>query len=118
VETVTAAVATAFAILDGTLLPIDRIADDRPFFSGKHRTHGMNLRVLADPFGRLLSASGVLPGAVHDIKAARTHGIIDALAAAQPACSASLIRAIKVPAPPCGSRSAAGTANSSSGSRP
>lgn len=26
----------AFVLLDGTLLPIDRIAADRPFYSGKH----------------------------------------------------------------------------------
>lgn len=26
----------AFTILDGTLLPIDRIAADRPYYSGKH----------------------------------------------------------------------------------
>jgi len=44
----------AFGILDGTLLPIDRIAADRPFYSGKHKKHGMNLQVLTDPFGRLL----------------------------------------------------------------
>ncbi|KMS66699.1 transposase, partial [Streptomyces viridochromogenes] len=32
-----------FVILDGTLLPIDRIAADRPFYSGKHKKHGMNV---------------------------------------------------------------------------
>lgn len=69
----------AFVILDGTLLPIDRIAADRPFYSGKHKKHGMNVQVIADPAGRLLWASPALPGAVHDIKAARTHCIIDAL---------------------------------------
>jgi DDE superfamily endonuclease len=68
----------AFVILDGTLLPIDRITADRPFYSGKHKKHGMNVQVLADPAGRLLWASPALPGAVHDIRAARTHGIIDA----------------------------------------
>ena len=76
---VTAASAKAFVILDGTLLPIDRIAADRPFYSGKHKKHGMNVQVIADPHGKLLWASPALPGAVHDIKAARTHGIIDAL---------------------------------------
>ncbi|MEU8718508.1 transposase family protein [Streptomyces sp. NPDC048663] len=70
----------AFVILDGTLLPIDRVAADRPYYSGKHKKHGMNVQVITDPFGRLLWASPALPGAVHDIKAARTHGIIDALA--------------------------------------
>jgi hypothetical protein len=35
----------AFVILDGTLLPIDRIAADRPFYSGKHEKQGMNLQV-------------------------------------------------------------------------
>jgi hypothetical protein len=32
---------TAFVIMDGTLIPIDRIAKDRPFYSGKHKRHGM-----------------------------------------------------------------------------
>lgn len=77
---VTAASAKAFVTLDGTLLPIDRTAADRPYYSGKHKKHGMNVLVIADPHGKLLWASSALPGAVHDIKAARTHGIIDALA--------------------------------------
>ncbi len=34
----------AFVILDGTLLPIDRIAADRPFYSGKHTRHGRTCR--------------------------------------------------------------------------
>ncbi|CAM5603940.1 IS5 family transposase [Streptomyces diastaticus subsp. diastaticus] len=76
----------AFVLLDGTLLPIDRIAADRPFYSGKHKKHGMNVQVLADPFGRLLWASAALPGAVHDIRAAREHGIVDALAQADVTC--------------------------------
>jgi hypothetical protein len=79
-EAVRAASRKAFVILDGALLPIDRIAADRSFRSGKHRKHGMNVQVLADPAGRLLWASLALPGAVHDIRAAREHGIISALA--------------------------------------
>lgn len=67
-------------ILDGTLLSIDRVAADRTSYSGKHRKHGMNVQVLADPFGRLRWASAALPGAVHELKVACTHGIIDALA--------------------------------------
>ena len=66
----------AVVILDGTLLPIDRIAADRPFHSGKHKKHGMNVQVITDPFARLLWASAALPGAVHELKAARTHGIL------------------------------------------
>jgi hypothetical protein len=76
----------AFVILDGTLLPTDRIAADRPFYSGKHKKHGMNVQVITDPAGRLLWASPALPGAVHDIKAARTHGIIAALQEAAIMC--------------------------------
>jgi DDE superfamily endonuclease/Helix-turn-helix of DDE superfamily endonuclease len=76
----------AFVLLDGTLLPIDRIAADRPFYSGKHKKHGMNVQVLADPSGRLLWASPALPGAVHDVRAAREHGIINALAQAGITC--------------------------------
>ncbi|WP_327669543.1 MULTISPECIES: IS5 family transposase [unclassified Streptomyces] len=85
-EAVGAASTKAYVLLDGTLLPIDRIAADRPFYSGKHRRHGMNVQVLADPFGQLLWASPALPGAVHDVRAAREHGIIDALDQAQIAC--------------------------------
>ncbi|EFE72141.1 conserved hypothetical protein [Streptomyces viridosporus ATCC 14672] len=76
----------AFVLLDGTLLPIDRIAADRPFYSGKHKKHGMNVQVLADPSGRLLWASPALPGAVHDVRAAHEHGIIGALADAGVKC--------------------------------
>jgi hypothetical protein len=39
----------AFVVIDGTLIPVDRLAADRPFCSGKHRRHGMNLQVLAAP---------------------------------------------------------------------
>ncbi|MBT2388010.1 transposase [Streptomyces sp. ISL-1] len=85
-EVMKTAARKAFVILDGTLLPIDRIAADTPYYSGKHKRHGMNVQVLTDPFGRLLWASPALPGATHDLTAARSHGIIDALAAAGLKC--------------------------------
>lgn len=85
-EAIAVAATKAFVILDGTLLPIDRIAADRPFYSGKHKKHGMNVQVITDPFGRVIWASPALPGAVHDIRAARTHGVIDALTAAGVLC--------------------------------
>ena len=65
-----------------TLIPIDRVAADRPFYSGKHRRHGMNLQVISAPDGEILWVSGPLPGAVHDLTAARIWGIIRDLAAA------------------------------------
>jgi hypothetical protein len=71
----------AYAVIDGTLIPIDRVAADRPFYSGKHRRHGMNLQVMASPDGEILSVSGPLPGAVHDLTAARIWGIVRELAA-------------------------------------
>lgn len=76
----------AFLMLDGTLLPIDRVAADRPLYSGKHKKHGMNVQVITDPMGRLLWASPALPGAVHDVRAAREHGIVDALTHADVTC--------------------------------
>lgn len=39
-------------ILEGTPLLIDRIAADRPFCSEKHKKHGMDVQVIADPHGR------------------------------------------------------------------
>ena len=115
-EAVRAASRKAFAILDGTLLPIDRIAADRPFYSGKHKKHGMNVQVLADPAGRLLWASPALPGAVHDIRAAREHGIIDALTE-RPASAAGRTRDTKGPGARSGCPAAAAGRNSPQASR-
>ena len=71
-----------YIILDGTLIPIDRVTGDKPYYSGKHHRHGMNIQVIASPHGHLLWISPALPGSAHDLSAAKTHGIIDALAAA------------------------------------
>jgi hypothetical protein len=66
-DAVAVAVRKAFVILDGTLLRIDRVGmgsgRDRPYFSGKHKAHGVNVQVIADPAGRLIWASPALPGA-------------------------------------------------------
>ena len=68
-------------ILDGTLIPIDRVRADRPFYSGKHKKHGVNLQVIAGPDGQIVWVSGAVPGSVPDITAARNWGVIRALAA-------------------------------------
>ena len=52
---------------------------DRPYYSGKHKCHRMNVQVIADPAGRLVWVSPALPGSRHDIAAAREHGILDAI---------------------------------------
>jgi hypothetical protein len=69
----------AYVIIDGTLIPIDRVAADRPFYSGKHKMHGMNLQVIASPDGTILWVSGDLPGATHDTAAARIWQVLAAL---------------------------------------
>jgi hypothetical protein len=61
----------AFVILDGTLVHINRNQIDRPFYSGKHKRHGMNLQAIADAQGNLLWISGAIRGSIHDTKAAR-----------------------------------------------
>ena len=70
----------AYLVIDGTLIPIDRVAADRPFYSGKHRKYGMNLQVIASPDGDIVWVSGPLPGAAHDLTAARIWGLIRELA--------------------------------------
>jgi len=83
----TAAVQTAtrkaYVVLDGTVIAIDRVGmrarADRPYYSGKHKRHGLNVQVLTDPAGRLIWASRALPGSVHDVKAARRHRLVHAL---------------------------------------
>jgi DDE superfamily endonuclease len=66
----------AYVILDGTLIPVDRVAADRPFYSGRHKRHGMNLQVIASPGGDILWVSGALPGSVHDKKAEWIWGVL------------------------------------------
>jgi Helix-turn-helix of DDE superfamily endonuclease len=48
----------AYVVLDGTLIPVDCVVADRPFCSGKHRKHRMNLQVIASPDGDVLWVSG------------------------------------------------------------
>ena len=72
----------AYVVLDGTLIPVDRIAADRPFYSGKHRRHGMNVQVIASPDGSIVWVSGALPGAVHDKNAEWIWGVLAELEAA------------------------------------
>jgi len=67
----------AYVVVDGTLVPIDRVARDRPFYSGKHKKHGMNLQVIASPDGDVLWVCGALPGSVHDKKAEWAWGVLD-----------------------------------------
>lgn len=73
----------AFVILDGMLLTIDRVAmasgRDWEFYPTKHKRHGVNVQVLTDPAGRLIWALPALPGARHDMGAAREHGLIEYL---------------------------------------
>lgn len=63
-------------ILDGTLIHTDRVRADRPYFSSKHRVHGMNVQVIASPDGTILRTSGAMPGSTHDLTAARVWGIL------------------------------------------
>ena len=74
----------AYAILDGTLIRIDRLGGsaNRRYYAGKARHHAVNVQVIADCAGRLKWVSPALPGSTHDLTAARVHGIIDTLAEA------------------------------------
>jgi hypothetical protein len=63
-------------VLDGTLIHTDRVKADRPYFSGKHRVHGMNVQVIAGPDGTIVWTSGAMPGKIHDLTAARVWGIL------------------------------------------
>jgi hypothetical protein len=60
------------------------VTADRPFYSGKHRKHRVNLQVIASPDSQILWMSGALPGTVHDLTATRIGGIIRELGASGP----------------------------------
>ena len=65
------------------MLRIDRVAmssgRDRPFYAGKHTCRWVNVQIIADPAGRPIWASPAMPGARHDMGAAREHGIVEAI---------------------------------------
>jgi hypothetical protein len=67
-----------FVVVDGTLIPTDRIRADQPYYSAKHKRHGMNVQVIATANGTPLWFSRALPGRTHDLTAARAHGIVQA----------------------------------------
>ncbi|MEV7862597.1 transposase family protein [Streptomyces hirsutus] len=65
-------------IVDGTLIPTDRVRADQPYYSQKHKKHGMNVQVIARPDGTPLWFSRATPGRTHDLTPARAHGIVQA----------------------------------------
>jgi len=72
--------------LDGTLIHTDGVTMKGPndadlWWSGKHRRHGGNVKVLADPAGFPIWVSGVRPGREHDTTCAKAApGLLAALA--------------------------------------
>ena len=48
-------------MIDGTLIPIARVVADRPFYSGKHRKHEMNLQVIGSAAADDLWCAGRSP---------------------------------------------------------
>jgi hypothetical protein len=69
-------------ILDGTLIPTDRIHAPGPsagvdlWWSGKHKHHGGNIQVVSAPDGWPLWTSEVRPGREHDTTAARADPVL------------------------------------------
>ncbi|MGW3958166.1 transposase family protein [Streptomyces sp. NPDC004752] len=79
------AVGHGHLLLDGTLIETDACHVPGPtkgvdlWWSGKHKRHGGNIQVLSSPDGFPIWTSQVRPGREHDMSAARTHGLLDAL---------------------------------------
>lgn len=71
-----------YGLLDGSVIRIDRVHEQRPYYCVKHHHHGITFQGLSDPYGNLLWISDGLPGSVYDLTAARHHGILDACRAA------------------------------------
>jgi len=67
-----------FVIVDGTLIPTGRVAADEPYYSQKHKQHGMNIQVIARSDGTPLWFSRATPSRTHDLTPARAHGTVQA----------------------------------------
>src|SRR5690606_40600066 len=70
-------------LIDVSWHPIDHLDHTQPYYTGTHKRHGLNVQVLADPSGELVWASPTLPDAAHDLTAARSHELLQALTEAQ-----------------------------------
>ena len=66
-------------IIDGTLAPCWSWHDRPELYSGKHHTTGVNLQVACTLAGQLAWISPPLPGSVHDAKAIKESGFLEAL---------------------------------------
>lgn len=67
-----------YVTLDGTLIRTDRVGQraengNHLWYSGKHKTQGANVQIVADPSGFPVWSSDVEPGSVVDITAAHAH---------------------------------------------
>ena len=66
-------------IIDGTLAPCWSWHEHPELYSGKHHTTGVNLQVACTLAGHLAWISPPLPGSVHDAKAIKESGFLEAL---------------------------------------
>jgi hypothetical protein len=66
-------------IVDGTLLPCWSWAGHRELYSGKHKTTGLNVRVVCTLDGRLAWVSDPVDGAHHDVYCLDESGALDTL---------------------------------------
>lgn len=83
------AVRESCVILDGMLVPADRVAErtaagSHRWYSGKHHAFGGNVQFVSSATGFPLWMSDVEPGSTHDLTAARRQGAIGALCSAAP----------------------------------
>lgn len=66
--------------IDGTLVDIDRVDVRKPdgrhlYYSGKHKTFGVNIQVIATTDGDILWVGSGSPGSAHDIAALRVQAM-------------------------------------------
>ena len=68
-----------YLIVDGVHVPTvtfgRKTGGQKPFYSGKHKRHGVSVQTVCSPAGELLRASAAQPGATVDITAARAAGL-------------------------------------------
>src|SRR5512135_1323818 len=70
-------VASKVCLVDSTLVPTFNGRHRQGLQSGKHRRFGVNVQLLVDLHGRLISASRVFPGSWHDVHCFREAGWVD-----------------------------------------
>src|SRR5512135_1370404 len=74
-EDLSALVEGKICLLDGSLVAVSNWRHRTDLYSGQHRRYGMNIQVVVDLHGRVITVSRAFPGSWHDMRCFHEAGL-------------------------------------------